>query len=498
MGLRNRLLILFIFLTSGSAWGQEVIPGEYIVKFKQKVSHSQASNKVQSLSDNSQSLGHGRFFKLKEKHNKKIDIEALKRDPDVEFVEPNYVLHAFADCPTGVTTDCYHQTSNRVYATEAWLASSAYDPMNRPVVAVIDTGVDSGHDVFVDADAIWTNTAETPDNDIDDDGNGFVDDVNGWNFADNTNDAMDDNDHGTHVAGIVIGSTMDIIDSPITSSKIQVMPIKFLDSNGSGATSDAVDAVYYAVDNGAKVINNSWGGGSYSRALHDAFTYAYEHQVLIVNAAGNSSINNNNALTYPANYDVPSSIAVASVSSTDALSSFSNYGSRTVLLGAPGSLVESTLPGNGFGPLSGTSMAAPFVSGAAALAWREAPQLTGYQMVGLLTVSVDPVARLVGKVITNGRINVLSLVTNTQAEVATLADQPDYTPLYRSPTGAFISTTRQPDNAGCGLIIPKSSNDKDDSGGGTSRSAWPFVMFLLPLLFWFVLRLKFVTRLNFN
>ena len=129
-----------------------------------------------------------------------------------------------------------------------------------PVVAVIDTGLDYNHEVFVDANAVWRNTDEIASNGIDDDGNGYIDDIRGWNFVANNNNPMDDEDHGTHVSGIVLGISQNIFATTLAAAKIKIMPLKFLDSSGSGATSDAVEAIYYAIANGATVINASWGG----------------------------------------------------------------------------------------------------------------------------------------------------------------------------------------------------------------------------------------------
>ncbi len=496
MGSRNQLLILlFSFFSSSALASGEVIPGEYIVKFKKNMGKAHVASKVHGKSESQKSLGRANIFRLKEKSGETIDIEALRRDPDVEYIEPNYRIRISGDCPTGVTTNCYHQSSNRVYATEAWALASAYDVNNRPIVAVIDSGVDTLHDVFVETSSIWSNTGEIDGNDVDDDANGFVDDINGWNFYDDTNDPNDDHSHGTHVAGIALGATMDIIESTaLSNSNIRIMPIKFLGSDGSGATSDAVEAMYYAVDNGAQVINNSWGGGSYSLALHDAYIYAFNAGVLVVTAAGNDGENNNNILMYPANYDVPNNIAVAAVNSSDSLASFSNYGSQTVHLGAPGSFVESTILGNTFGSMSGTSMAAPFVAGAAALAWREAPQLSAYQMKELILGSVTPISALTGKVVSAGRINVFNLMSDVLNETATPFSNPSYTPVYRTASGAYQTTGRAPDG-GCGLIVPHNFKDKGGPGGGAPMSAWPFVFLLLPTFIWFGLRQSSARRL---
>jgi subtilisin family serine protease len=326
---------------------------------------------------------------------------------------------------------------------------------------VIDTGLDLNHDVFVNSGAIWTNSKETL-NGIDDDGNGYVDDIHGWNFVANTNSPEDDDGHGTHVSGIILGTTQDITASPIAQAKIRIMPLKFLDSNGSGSTADAVKAIYYAVNNGAKVLNNSWGGGGYSAALLEAIAYAYDKKVIFVAAAGNASNDNDASPTYPANYTVPSLISVAATSDLDALASFSNFGSQTVHMGSPGVSIWSTFPGNMFGRSSGTSMATPFVSGVAALIVREAPTMTGYQAKSVIFGGAESIASLQSKTITKARLNAYNSLMS--AKVASIdADQPVYSAASdRAPASSADATP-----AGCGLVA-KTIYDSSSDGGGPS------------------------------
>jgi subtilisin family serine protease len=520
-----RLLFFAVFILPSFVWAQadEVIPGEYIVKFKRQRNASQVNNKMNGKAQLKGALGRGEMFHFKANQGQESIVEDLKNDPDVEYVEPNYVLHlsdddgppgqlleilsteqiqstvttqATGDCPTGVTSGCYRQTGTRLYATEAWAAALPYAANNRPIVAVIDTGVDVNHFVFSQTGAIWTNPNEISGNNTDDDGNGYRDDTKGWNFVSNSNNVLDDEGHGTHVAGIILGATMDVLapQASITApSKIRIMPLKFLDATGSGATSAAISAIYYAVNNGAKVINNSWGGGSYSRALHDAMTYAYNHGVLVVSAAGNYTSNNDVTAMYPANYDVPSNTSIAAVYDSGNLASFSNYGATTVHVGAPGSLVYSTVPGNQFGLMSGTSMAAPVVAGAAALAWREAPQLSGYQMRGLIMASKAAIANLSGKVITGGRLDVLGLLNATKLQSLTAASQPSYSPQYKAESTASSGggdSGGGGGGGGCGMIAPMDENNKmgPGAGGNALPNSMLMICLLLPIIMWFALR----------
>ena len=475
-----------------------VVPGEYIVKMKSGAL-SQVQGKMSNRGFLKAAFPGNNTFQFKS--DDAALVQQLKQDADVEYVEPNYVLESIT--PTynqqylnNAQAASYSQSGAAVKSTEAWNASLSYDPANRPIVAVVDTGLDKTHYVFTRTHALWVNTHEIAGNGIDDDLNGYVDDVNGWNFISNSPNFNDDNDHGTHVAGIVLGATQDILQaSPnLEEAKIQIMPLKFLAADGSGSTSAAINAIYYAVNNGAKVINCSWGGSAYSRALLDAMTYAYNHGVLVVTAAGNYSANNDVTPMYPANYDVPSNVSVAASSDSDRLASFSNYGVGTVPIAAPGVYVFSTMPGGYFSSLSGTSMAAPFVAGSAALALREAIHLSGYQMRDMLVSSIDAVGYLNGKVSTGGRLNSESLILNAKGQVSAASYQPSYTPDYskdRSPASEESSSGGGGGAAGCGLVRAVTNGAGPGSPGASGMLA---VLFALPALVWFALRKRHTAK----
>ncbi|MFQ6113945.1 MAG: S8 family peptidase, partial [bacterium] len=276
------------------------------------------------------------------------------------------------------------------------------------IVGVIDTGVDPEHEDL--AANIRINQGEfgsgKENNNVDDDGNGFVDDFQGWDFINDDNDPFDDNDHGTHVSGTVgaVGNNNKGVVG--VNWNVSILPLKFLGSDGSGTSIDAIEAILYATDMGAKVLSNSWGGGGFSRTLEDAVKFARDHGVLFVAAAGNESSNNDSFPTYPANYEVDNVISVAASTSRDNLAGFSNFGKRTVDLAAPGSNIVSTLPLNRYGSLSGTSMATPHVSGAAALVWAQYPNITMSQVKIRILGSVDRNSDLANRVATGGRLNV--------------------------------------------------------------------------------------------
>lgn len=481
---------LLVFL--GVAQAQQVVQtpeyveGEIIVKLKGKNKSLKAQAFIgKAVSEKSMSLKgtwngiNLHHFALKPGAGVKEAIAELQNDPDVEFAEPNYIfrrmsvggegqpipleqIQAAAAASSGDEVGAMSstsQTSAPIQLSQAWTAMTP--GKTAPIVAVIDTGVDLTHPVFVNSGALWTNTAETL-NGIDDDGNGYVDDTQGWNFVNGSNSPDDDDGHGTHVAGIILGATQDIFKSPIDSASIKIMPLKFLDSTGAGTTSDAVKAIYYAVNNGAKVLNNSWGGGGFSSSLLEAITYAYNHNVVFVAAAGNSSQNNDSTPTYPANYTVPNMMSIAATSDLDGFASFSNFGAVTVGVGSPGVSILSTYPGGATYRMSGTSMATPFVSGLAAMMVREAPTMNGYQVKSLLFGASNQVSSLLNKTSTQSRINAYNAVV--AAKSATVSGtQPAYdSSQARAPSS---ESGAAPALGGCGLVMKSIA---DGGGGGFS------------------------------
>jgi hypothetical protein len=352
-------------------------------------------------------------------------IQALRRDGRVRYAEPNFLLRASAH--SGTPDDpSFHslwglenfgQTVNGVPgiadadidAAEAWGVTTG-DP--EVVVAVIDTGVDYDHPDL--AANIWLNPGETctgcRTDRVDNDGNGFVDDVRGWDFANEDSNPFDDHGHGTHVAGTIGAIGNNGIGVAGVSWAVRLMPLKFLGADGSGATADAIRAVLYAVDEGAVVSNNSYGGDGFSQAFADAIAYADAQGSLFIASAGNSLSNIDVTPTYPASYDFPNVITVAATDSADRKAWFSNYGRRSVELGAPGDNIYSTVPGNGYEYLSGTSMASPHVAGAAAIAKAAFPAASGVGVKALLLRTVDANASLDQQTATGGRLNVDSAV----------------------------------------------------------------------------------------
>lgn len=299
------------------------------------------------------------------------------------------------------------------------------------IVAVIDTGVDYNHEDL--AANIWKNPGEIPGNGIDDDNNGIVDDVHGARFVDTVNgtgDPMDDNEHGTHCAGTIAAIGNNAKGVVGINWKVQVMALKFLDKNGSGSTDDAIKCIDYAISKGAKIMSNSWGGGGSSQALRDAITRAEQKGILFVAAAGNETNDNDASPSYPASYDNANVLAVASITRTDDISFFSNFGKTSVDLGAPGGAADgnsandilSTIPGNKYAALAGTSMATPHVSGAAALALAHPlyKNSTAVELKQLLMKNVRALSSLSGRCVTGGTLDLgfLSAGGDSPANVA--------------------------------------------------------------------------------
>ena len=247
-----------------------------------------------------------------------------------------------------------------------------------------------------------------------------LDDLVGWNFVNNTNNPFDDHGHGTHTAGTIGAMGNNGIGVVGVNWNVMIMPLKFLDSSGNGSDLGASQAIRYAADHGARVSNNSWGGGSGGATIYNAINYAYSKGDVFVAAAGNSAVNTDTSPNYPSAYNLPNIIAVAALNSDGTLASFSNYGATTVDVGAPGVNIYSTVPNNNYAFLSGTSMATPHVTGTIGLILSQHPTWSVSQIINQVLSTVTPDPNLIGKTVSGGIVNAAGVVANSPASSATL------------------------------------------------------------------------------
>jgi subtilisin family serine protease len=352
-------------------------------------------------------------------------IEILKTLSEIEYAEPNWIYQHFATSndtyfTNGSLWGMYGDTSSPAnqfgsQAAEAW--ANGKIGSNTVYIGIIDEGYMYTHEDL--AANAGTNTGEIPNNGVDDDRNGLIDDVYGWDFDGNNNTVFDgvDDDHGTHVAGTIggVGGNGKGVAGVVWNVKL--MSAKFLGNTG-GTTVNAIKAVDYFTDlkqRGINIVatNNSWGGGGFSQGLYDAIERANLQGILFAAAAGNATNNNDTTPSYPASYLNSNIIAVASITNTGALSSFSNWGANSVDLGAPGSGIWSTVPVrskgkvvSGYASYNGTSMATPHVAGAVALYVSSNPGASVSTVKNAILNSTVPNTSLSNKCVTGGRLNV--------------------------------------------------------------------------------------------
>ncbi len=480
----------FIFFLLPFSWTQanaqdaeitERVPDEYIVVYKPEASVSSKTLSVAALNHNlSLKTSWSNINSYHFKARKSVDFDALKeemsKNPNILTIEPNYKVKALS-LFNRVSTDA------DLGANSAWQAIADNQEFSRgfssyrPIVAVIDSGLDVNHDVFTQTERLWVNEGEIPNNGIDDDLNGFIDDVNGWNFVDDSPNVFDDDEfgHGSHVSGIVASSSGPLNYTLSALPPVRVMSLKFLNGVGEGTTADAISAIYYAIENGAKVLNNSWGGSIYSTALHQAVSFSYERDTVFVAAAGNEGVNTDNTPLYPSSLDVPNVISVGASSDTSR-AIFSNFGAETVDIFAPGAGIYSTLPGNTYGNLSGTSMSAPFISALAALMFVEAPQFSGYQIREDILATAQSFTQLNGYSATGGRVDFGAAIDQLQTHSTDVNFKPSYVPEFTSRSIASVGNSSNNDSLiACGRV-------RKSSGGSQSGTSSAIFLLLFPML----------------
>jgi thermitase len=399
------------------------VPGELILKLKVDFTNKSARVFAEIANDLGKKLGLKSAVKVRTlmtttqyavlthiSGNSQKAIAELKRDPRVAYAEPNYLYHSFG------TTDA---TPNDPNFSQLWGMNNTgqLDPQSAPGdtqqagssgsdihvlpvwnegitgsktirVAIIDTGIDYTH-------------PDLKDN---------VDASQGFNFVTNTQDALDDHNHGSHCSGTIGGVANNGQGITGVNWNVTMIPVKFLDKDGSGSADRALQAVQYATKIGVNVMSNSWGGGGFSQALMDAIGEARAKGILFVAAAGNSGFDNDTLPTYPASYALDNIVSVAASDNQDSIAGFSNYGLTSVHVSAPGVKILSTEKNGSYGVMSGTSMATPHVSGIAALMLSANPSLTYAEVKSALIKSCDPVRKLAHKVVCGGRVNVYNAI----------------------------------------------------------------------------------------
>ncbi len=408
--------------------GVEFVEGEILVTFRAGMQTAQVASVQKALGASTAEVlleGDIHQWKLPPGRSVVEAIKALFADPTVEHAQPNYI-YRMARTPNDPSFGRLWGLNNTgqtggipqadIDAPKAWDYTTGSPNV---IVAVIDTGVDYNHADL--KDNIWTNPAEIPGNGIDDDGNGYIDDIHGINAITNSGNPMDDNYHGTHVAGTVGAKGGNGIGVAGVAWDVRIVACKFLNQSGSGTTANAVKCFRYlnrlkkVSGQNVLVSNNSWGGGSYDQDLYQAMAGLDQpgmEPILHVCAAGNSGTDNDVWSFYPPSYHLDNIISVAATDASDRYAYFSNYGAASVDIAAPGVDIYSTSPGGGYRTLSGTSMAAPHLTGAAALIWSAYPQLTAAQIKQRILASADDISYIPANTskptVTNGRLNVAS------------------------------------------------------------------------------------------
>jgi subtilisin family serine protease len=398
--------------------GQEVVSGELLVRFKPGAENSLRAHGIMGAQvvDTYRFLPGLQRVSLPPGTDVELAAETYRADPDVLYAEPNavYRIDAQPDDPEFDELWGMHNTGQSggtadtdLNMPEAWELTTGSD---ETVIAVIDTGINYLHEDL--AGNVWVNPGEIPDNDLDDDGNGYVDDVHGINTINGSGNPMDDNRHGSHCSGTIAGSGDNGRGVAGVNWRAKIVACKFLSAAGSGATADAVECLDYLYNLRTREANpvnivassNSWGGGTFSQALQDAIARHQQAGILFIAAAGNNTANNDVTNNYPSNYPLPNIIAVAAIARNDTLATFSNYGRRRVHVGAPGVDIFSTVLGQDYALLSGTSMATPHVSGLVGLLKAQDPSRDWRALKNLVLAGGVDSAALAGKTITGRRI----------------------------------------------------------------------------------------------
>lgn len=388
----------------------DAVPGQLVVGFRSGVSSSAQQALIERHGGSLvRRIAHIRGTVVRVKRPGLL-LSVLRRRlagaSGVRYAEPDYYMRRFAEPDDPLYSQQYalgESGAGAIGAPVAWATRT-----NCAKVAVLDTGTQYNHPDLTGN--VWHNPHEVAGNNVDDDKNGYIDDYYGVNLVKGRDSGKDDNGHGTHVSGIIAGHGNNAAGVSGLCWTGSIVPVKFMNSKGKGSSSDAATGLAYAIKAGAKIVNGSFGSSSKSSALADQVSYAQKKGVLCVFAAGNNGTNNDSSATpiYPANFTNGNIIAVAAVTSTGALASFSDYGPKMVDLGAPGDSIVSTYLTSTYKVLSGTSMASPIVAAAAAMIRQQDPALTYSQIRSAILSHTTPDAALQGKMVHPGVLDIAS------------------------------------------------------------------------------------------
>ena len=378
-----------------------------------------------------------------------------------EYVEPDYIYYASATpADTAFTNGTLWGLRNTgqsggvagadIEAVTAWDQTTGSASV---IVGVIDTGVRLTHQDL--AANMWTNPNEIANNNIDDDRNGYVDDIRGINAITNSGNPTDDNSHGTHCAGIIGGVANNSGPLVGVAWNVKIMALKFLDASGSGSSSDAIKCIDYAIAKGARILSNSWGGGGSSQALFDAVERSRAAGALFIAAAGNGGANNDSNPSYPASYANANVISVAALDRADALAGFSNFGATSVDVGAPGVSIYSSVSASdsAYDTYNGTSMATPHVAGVAALVLAKYPAITLTDFRNRIINNTRPVPSLNGKVATGGAVSANRALGASTGGGMSVNVSTRPAPLRTSQQGAILATVTKSGTALTGATV---------------------------------------------
>jgi thermitase len=420
------ILALFTHIALAQTPKPDFVPGEFLVKLKSSQDLSVGySDQLQA--EVLRSLEKQNIFVIKRPlvEQSAFSLESLRNNPIVEKAEPNFYYYTQK---TATDTNYsllwglrnFGQSDNKqvgvsgvdIGAEDAWDITTGSDSV---VVAVIDTGIDLNHPDL--KSNLWINTVEANGRaGVDDDGNGFIDDINGVNFVEAnipTSNPHDDNGHGTHCAG-TIGAVSNKDGIVGVAWKVKLMPVKFLGGSGGGTLEGAIRSIDYAVKMGAHILSNSWGGGGSSQLLQEAIERAEKAGTLFVAAAGNSGMNNDTSPHYPSSYPVNNVLSVADIDNRGEVAGFSNTGKKSVSVAAPGVNIYSTYLNGGYEWLSGTSMATPHVSGLAALLLAQAPKRSYQEIKDRIMTTARKLPTLRNRVSSGGLVNARNALLNFQ------------------------------------------------------------------------------------